>query len=260
VKRIDSPENAHFKALRKLAQNSRERQKTGRTLLDGMHLIEAYSERFGAPEEVIVSASGSARREIADYLAGSGIRATLLADGLFNEVAAVESPTGIVALVGLPEAPQNIDEARDTVVLDGLQDPGNLGSILRSAAAAGFGQIVLSADCVHAWSPKVLRAAMGAHFKLDIFEACDLLAFLQRYRGQSIVTALDGAASLYAVKLETPVAWVFGNEGQGVRASVAQATRLQVRIPMPGAIESLNVAAAAAACLFETVRQRLPVT
>ncbi len=256
VKRIDSAANAHFKALRKLAQSARERQKTGRTLLDGMHLLKAYVERFGAPVEIIVSESGSARREIADQLVRPGTKATLLADGLFRELASVEAPSGIICVVDLPPAPAAIGEAADSVVLDGLQDPGNLGSILRSAAAAGFAQIVLSADCVDAWSPKVLRAAMGAHFKLAIHEGIDLPEFLARYRGLSIVTALEATASLYELKLVSPLAWVFGNEGQGVRASVAAEARSSVRIPMPGEIESLNVAAAAAACLFETVRQR----
>ncbi|MBV5276888.1 RNA methyltransferase, partial [bacterium] len=128
---------------------------------------------------------------------------------------------------------------------------------MRSAAAAGFRQVLLSSDCAHAWSPKTLRAAMGAHFQLDIHEASNLSAFLGGYRGQGIVTALEASTSLYLATLNGPLAWVFGSEGLGVSDAVAEATQLKVRIPMPGATESLNVAAAAAVCLFETVRQRM---
>jgi TrmH family RNA methyltransferase len=258
MRQIASRDNPHFKVLKRLCLSGRERRKTGQVLLDGMHLIEAYGEHFGLPAEIVVSESGALHKEIADYLAGAGVRCTttILADALFAELAAVETPSGIMAVVAQPKPAHALDQEIDAVLLDGVQDPGNVGSILRSAAAAGFRQILLSADCAHAWSPKTLRAAMGAHFQLDIHESSDLTGFLGGYQGQGVVTALDATASLYAANLKRPVAWVFGSEGQGVRAEVAEATQLQVRIPMPGATESLNVAAAAAICLFETVRQR----
>lgn len=258
MKHLASRENAHFKALRKLCQSGRERRKSGRALLDGMHLIESYVQRFGAPEEIVVSESGARRPEIARYLAGgpgAGV-ISVLSDALYDELATVETPSGIMAIVMQPRCAHGLNQEADAVVLDGIQDPGNLGSILRSAAAAGFRQILLSADCAQAWSPKTLRAAMGAHFELDIHESCDLPSFLGTYRGQAALTALDTATDLYSLDLKGPVAWVLGNEGQGVRDEVAQSTPLRVRIPMPGATESLNVAAAAAICLFETVRQR----
>jgi TrmH family RNA methyltransferase len=258
MKHLASRENAHFKALRKLCQSGRERRKTGRVLLDGMHLIESYVEHFGPPEEILVSESGALRTEISRYLAkGHPLSAvSFLSDPLFEDLAMVETPSGIMAIVVQPRCAHGLNQEIDAVLLDGIQDPGNLGSILRSAAAAGFRQILLSPDCAQAWSPKTLRAAMGAHFQLDINESCDLPAFLGGYRGQAVLTALDAAVDLYSLDLKSPVAWVLGNEGQGVRDEVAQSTRLRVRIPMPGATESLNVAAAAAICLFETVRQR----
>lgn len=258
MRQIASRDNPHFKALKKLCLSGRERRKTGLLLLDGMHLIEAYGQHFGLPAEIVVSESGAQRGEIADFLAGAGARctSTLLADALFDELAAVETPSGIMALVAQPRPAHRLNQEADAVLLDGIQDPGNVGSILRSAAAAGFRQVLLSHDCAHAWSPKTLRAAMGAHFLLDIHESCDLPGFLGGYRGQGAVTALDATTSLYAADLKKPLAWVFGSEGQGVRPEVAAATRLRVRIPMPGATESLNVAAAAAICLFETLRQR----
>lgn len=256
---IASRDNPHFKALKKLCQSGKERRKTGRVVLDGMHLIETYHQHFGRPEEVVVSASGSARAEISRYLASdiSGDVVCVLDDILFGELASVETPSGIMAVVEQPRCLRGLDQQADAVLLDGVQDPGNLGSILRSAAAAGFRQVLLSADCAHAWSPKVLRSGMGAHFQLDIHEQCDLFGFLAGYQGQSVSTELNASRSLYSVSLKGPVAWVFGSEGQGVKAHVAEAVRSRVLIPMPGKTESLNVAAAAAICLFETVRQRL---
>lgn len=259
MKQIASRDNPHFKALKKLCQSGRERRKTGRIVLDGMHLIESYVQRFGPPEEAVVSESGRARAEIAAYLSGGILETAVIAvdDALFDELASVETPSGIIAVVPQPRSQHGLDQQADAVLLDGIQDPGNLGSILRSSAAAGFRQILLSADCAQAWSPKVLRSAMGAHFQVDIHERCDLPAFLGGYQGRSISTELNASDSLYSTCLKNPVAWVFGSEGQGVGPHVAAAVGSRVIIPMPGAVESLNVAAAAAICLFETVRQRL---
>jgi TrmH family RNA methyltransferase len=258
MKPIASRENAHFKALRKLCQSGRERRKTGQTILDGIHLIESYVQHIGAVAELVVSESGAQRREISRYLenAQGRVPISLLGDDLYADLATVDSPSGIMAVAAQPRSARGLNQEIDCLLLDGVQDPGNLGSILRSAAAAGFRQILLSGDCAHAWSPKTLRAGMGAHFLLDIHESCDLPAFLGGYRGLAVLTALDAKADLYALNLKGPVAWVFGNEGQGVRPPVAESTAERVRIPMPGATESLNVAAAAAVCLFETIRQR----
>jgi len=258
MKHLASRSNPHFKALKKLALSGRERRKTGCVLLDGIHLLQAYRQHFGAPEELVVSERGRAQTEISSFLLSENASTpvTVLSDDLFSEVATVDTPSGIMAIIRQPPGTRGLNQEIDTVVLDGLQDAGNVGSILRSSAAAGFRQILLSADCAQAWSPKTLRSAMGAHFQLDIHENCDLVAFLATYRGQAILTELSAESALYSLDLKKPVAWVFGHEGQGIRPEVAAATSRSIRIPMPGATESLNVAAAAAVCLFETVRQR----
>ena len=257
MKRIASRENPHYKMLKKLCQSSRERRRSARVLLDGMHLIEAYGRHRGIPEEIVVSDSGARRPEAARYLANcvAGTRVTCLSDALFDDLAVVDTPSGIMAIVAWPQPARRLDHGADTVLLDGVQDPGNVGSILRSTAAAGFRQVLLSADCAQAWSPKTLRAAMGAHFQIEIHEGGDLAGFLAAFRGQAVATALVASTSLYAANLGRPLAWVFGSEGLGVRPAVLAATQRQVHIPMPGAMESLNVAAAAAICLFETVRR-----
>jgi TrmH family RNA methyltransferase len=141
-------------------------------------------------------------------------------------------------------------------MLEDIQDPGNIGSILRSAAAAAVSEIYLSSGCVHAWSPRVLRAGMGAHFALQIHEGVDLAGLIERYRGTVVAAVGNAARSLYSVDLRREVALLFGNEGAGLSARLREAAHLRVSIPMPGRVESLNVAAAAAVCLFERVRQR----
>lgn len=258
MKRISARDNPHYKMLARLLRNSRERRRSNLVVLDGMHLIAAYVSHGGVPEELVVSDSGAGRPEIADYLTGGVASATItvLSDSLFAALAVVDTPSGIMAIAPRPSARRPLAGGVDTVLFDGVQDPGNVGSILRSAAAAGFRQILLSTDCAQAWSPKTLRAAMGAHFQLDIHESGDLPSFLAAFGGQTVATVVDAPTSLDDADLGAPLAWIFGSEGQGVRPPVAAAAALRVRIPMPGATESLNVAAAAAVCLFETLRRR----
>ena len=257
LKLIRSRENPRFKALRQLATSTRERRKAGLALLDGMHLIAAYRASGGVPEQLILSESGAANAEAAQLAAGVAAQAVLvLADALFNDVAQVATPTGIVALIRTPKSGPLPPTIERCVMLEDIQDAGNLGSILRSTAAAGIRTVLLSRGCAFAWSPKVLRAGMGAHFSLDIFDNADLPAVLHRLTGRLICTGSHAEKSLYQTDLRGPLAWAFGNEGAGLSAALSEAAAEQVRIPMPGGTESLNVAAAAAICLFEQVRQR----
>lgn len=253
MKYISSRENADFKAICRLAQSGRERRRRGQTLLDGVHLIEAYEAAVGPVEALVVNESLQEQPEIAALVQGRP--GVLLSHALYQEAAVVDTPSGIMAIATIPGA-EKLNFSRDTIILDGVQDPGNVGTLLRTAAAAGFRQALLSSECAGAWSPKVLRAGQGAHFQLSIHENMALQSFLADFQGVSAVTALTGSTSLYDCDLCPSVAWVFGSEGQGVSPELLASAKLRVKIPMPGAIESLNVAAAAAVCLFETVRQR----
>jgi len=254
VKLIQSRDNPFYKQLKRLAESGRERRKAGQTLLDGLHLVEAWETHRGPVAQLIVSESALAGGEIHAYL---GSRAPIvLADALMRELGLVDTPSGLLAIVATPQASIVPDLDTDTVLLDGVQDPGNVGTLLRTAAAAGVRQVLLGAGCASAWSPKVLRAGQGAHFVLDLFEEADLASYIARYRGTTAVTCLDGSTSLYDAKWQGPLAWIFGAEGLGVRPELIAAAGLRVRIPMPGAVESLNVGAAAAVCLFEMVRRR----
>ena len=256
MKRITSAGNPDFKRLHELVASSRERRKSGLTVLDGMHLVAAYRNGVGMPEQLFVSESGSENNEIKrfiDELPPPG--AVLLSDALFKQISQVVTPTGIAAVVRTPRpcpVPADMDAC---VMLEDIQDPGNLGSILRSAAASGVRHVLLSRNAVHAWSPRVLRAGMGAHFMLQIHEQADLGAAARAFKGAVIATAGKAPRSLYDVDLRGRVALLFGNEGGGLSPALKAAAGTEVSIPMPGKTESLNVAAAAAVCLFERVRQ-----
>jgi TrmH family RNA methyltransferase len=144
------------------------------------------------------------------------------------------------------------------ILLEDVQDPGNAGSILRTASAAGVTHAFLSRHCAFAWAPKVMRAGMGAHFHLEIHEDVDLPAWAVRYRargGQVIATVRDGGTDLYRAALARPIGLAIGNEGAGLSPALVAASSARVTIPMPGGMESLNAAAAAAVTLFECVRR-----
>ena len=250
TKIIASRDNATFKALR--AQRDDER-----VLLDGPHLLAAYLDKVGLPLRVIVSESGQEHGEVAALLARcAGAEAFCLRDALFRELAATDTPVGILAEIAVPRN-DAAPPAGSCVLLDAVQDAGNVGTILRTAAAAGVRDVVLGAGCAGAWTPKVLRAGQGAHFDLAIRERVDLAAFAAGYAGTSIATVARDGESIYALDLAGPVAWIFGNEGAGVSEKSALAARRRATIPLAAGCESLNVAAAAAICLFEERRQKL---
>ena len=257
MKLIRSRDNPVFKQLKKLAESGRERRKRGLTLLDGVHLVAAYEAAFGPLPTLVVGESAlAAGGEVARFVAGRD--PVVLGDALLRELSPVETPSGLLAEAPMPgQAAAAVNLENDAILLDGVQDPGNVGTLLRTAAAAGIRQALLGSGCAAAWSPRVLQAGQGAHFVLEIHEEADLADFMADYRGTTAVTCLDGATSLYAADWQGPLAWVFGAEGQGVRRELIEAAQLKVRIPMPGAVESLNVGAAAAVCLFEMLRRRL---
>ncbi|HEV7390812.1 MAG TPA: RNA methyltransferase [Burkholderiales bacterium] len=254
---ITSGDNPRFRGLLKLHRSSRERRKAGLSLLDGVHLVAAYLEHVGAPECVAISRSHVDDIEIAALLASPTVPAPLiLSDSLFRQLSSVSTPTGIIAAVRTPQ-PTALPTAPDAcVMLEDVQDPGNVGSIFRSAAAAGLNQVYLSRTCVQAWSPRVLRSAMGAHFALNIYEGVELETLARDYPGRVLAVASDGAIAFYSADLSGRVALLFGNEGAGLSHALRDAAHATISIPMPGNVESLNVAAAAAVCLFERVRQQ----
>jgi TrmH family RNA methyltransferase len=257
MKSVASRENAAFKAAAKLVANGSERRRRGVSVLDGAHLLGAFLDSGRVPEEVMVNAAGLADAEIAGLVErASPARVTLFSDALFKFLSTVDTPTGVIAMVRTPEGKGVPADASLVLLLEDIQDPGNVGTLLRSAAAAGAGHVLLSAHCAFAWSPKVLRAAMGAHFALNLVEGADLAGFVELYEGASIALAAGAGTSLYDLDMTKPVAILVGNEGAGLSPALRDAATVQARIPMPGRVESLNAGTAGSLALFEAVRQR----
>ena len=255
---IESAQNPALKHLAKLLRSARARRESGQAVLEGVHLLSAYLQAGGQVLQVYVPVSKMQQPETARLLAQlPHERVVQTAGAALQKITSLSDAEEITALIALPPT-EPFDAEADCVVLERIQDPGNIGTILRSAAAAGVGQVVLSADCADAWSPKVLRAGMGAHFALRLFVEPDLAAWRERCHVPLLATALHrNSVSLYDCDLRAPAAWLFGNEGAGVSETMLAAASRLVHIPMAVQTESLNVAMAATVCLFEQMRQRL---
>ncbi len=276
MKSIRSRDNPFYKELAKLSGSVRQRNKSGQTLLDGAHLLDAYLDSGNRPQHILLNTAALRDAEIAGLMQRIlGVPVTLLDDSLFAELSELKTPTGILALIDIPGPPQGgrprvplaygstlsqsdvqVAQGRFALLLEDIQDPGNLGSMLRSAAAAGCDAVYLSRGCADVWSPRVLRAAMGGHFALNIHEHAELADVAARFDGATYGATLQASESLYGQDYTGNVAFAFGNEGAGLSRELVDAVHHAILIPMSGKVESLNAAAAAAVCLFEAARQR----
>lgn len=257
MKLIQSDSNPFFRELLKLSGSARQRGKANRTLLDGAHLLAAYLDSGGAPLHILVNSAALRDAEVEALLErAAGVPMTQLEDRLFAELTELKVPSGMLALIDIPHPETRVADSRFALLLEDIQDPGNLGSMLRSAAAAGCDAVFLSQNCADAWSPKVLRAAMGGHFALRVCERQNLLDVAGEFAGALLAAAPQAAQSLYDCDLTGKVAFLIGNEGAGLSDALLNLATQKIHIPMPGKIESLNAAAATVVCLFEAVRQR----
>jgi len=254
--RITSRDNPRLKEAGRLINSARERRKAGRCVLEGAHVVAAYRARYGPPETLIIAEHALDQPEMIALRADVAESRTLIvSERAWLEFAQIPSDVAVIAVVATPQS--TFRTASDfCLLLEDVQDPGNVGSILRSAAAAGVQQVFLSGQCAFAWSPKVLRAGQGAHFRLEIYEGVELPAWARSYRGRVIAAVATGGETLFNADLTHPLAIAIGNEGTGLSRSLQGAASVRVTIPMPGGFESLNAAAAAAVCLFECVRRR----
>jgi len=183
----------------------------------------------------------------------------VLSDTLYSKLSKLKTPTGPMIFFKPVDASESIDLTHDVALLDGIQDPGNVGTMLRNCAAAGLQQVALSDHSAWVWSEKVLRAGMGAQFSLQIYSESDLLAALSQQNVQAIirVTSLHPkSVDLFNADLKPAGIWVFGSEGQGVSQPWLDRASQHIRIPQSNHIESLNVGSSSAVCLFEQLRQR----
>lgn len=259
MKTITSQHNEQLKYLAKLLSSSKTRRQYKQTVLEGVHLLESYLQTTSVPQQIFVPSNKWHHPEIQDVVFRlPENKITLVQATALSKISSLSHAEEVMTLIDLPFS-GSLKTQGDCVVLERIQDAGNMGTILRSAAASGIRDIVLSKECVDVWSPKVLRAGMGAHFLLNIQDNVDLWAWRERYSERVLVTALSehNHFALYDLDLHRPSAWVFGNEGKGVSDHLLAQADASVRIPMLGATESLNVAMAATICLFEQMRQRM---
>jgi len=253
VKSITSRENPQYRALLALADHGQSRREAGRTLLDGEHLLGDALDAGLEPSLLAFSEAAPAMLAWHDRL--PEVPAIRLSANLFKRLSPVATPSGIVSVIDIPRSAPT-DAGEFVLMLEDIQDPGNLGALLRSAAAAGVDTVYLSRGCAEAWSPKTLRGGQGGHFRLVIVENVNLPEAIGAFPGTVYAAKLGDNRGLFDLPLSGQIAFLFGNEGAGLSPEVvAEATPFT--IPMPGRIESLNVAAAAAVCLFERVRQRV---
>ena len=250
VQHISSRDNPLVLRLRRLAAETTAYRRQGQVWLEGEHLCSALRSR-GLPAAQAVVTEDAWQQPALRELAGWAAQVTTMPAALFKGISGLESPAGIGFLFDLPTADALLPLV-NTVVLDRVQDAGNVGSILRSAAALGFAQVLALKGTAGLWSPKVVRAGMGAHFVLRLMEGLDEAA-LADLAVPLVATSSHAGATLQQAALPVPCAWVLGHEGQGVSDALLQRCTLQVRIPQPGGEESLNVAAAAAICLYESL-------
>lgn len=252
VKLISSRDNPLLARLRKLGRDPVAYRKLGELWLEGDHLCRAFLHRGGVPLQAVISeeAWNSPWRDLA--LAAPAV--SVLPAALMADISTLESPAPLGFMVPWQGA-VDVQPHTATVVLDRLQDAGNVGTVLRSASAFGFKQVVALKGTAGLWSPKVLRAGMGAHFGLSLVEGAHMAA-LDALAVPLLATSSHAAQTLDQAQLPWPCAWVLGHEGEGVSAWVQDRCDLALRIPQPGGEESLNVGAAAAVCLYESARQR----
>ncbi len=259
MKKITSAQNPLVKKLVQLSEKQSFRNKQKMTIIEGAHLTAEWLKRFGVPDFCVISSSSKRSEEVEGIIQKCEELNTEIIEleaKIYSKISPVIEGVGILFVVKIPEN-QCVDFCEDVIILDRIQDPGNLGTILRSAVGFGVKQIICSKGTVSAWSPKVLRSGMGAHFKLQILENQDLNEVISKVETPIFATSLQAKKSIYDENFTIKTAWIFGNEGAGVSSELLSKVKNQVIIPQVGEIESLNVAMAATVCLAEQARQRL---
>lgn len=260
MKHIESKDNPSYKQALRVAQG----RKVGNPALvwlEGVHLTQAWLDAGYALEAAFFDAERLQEQVELQALMAQipSSQCMSLSPRLMQQLSQVEQGQGVGVLVTAPSYEVSEEINHSCVYLDRIQDPGNVGTLLRTMAAAGVSRAYLSPACAWAWSQKVLRSAQGAHFVMQIHEQVTASDFIERLTIPLYATALEQAVNLYSIQFAPQVAWVFGNEGQGVASELLAAAQERVFIPQIESVESLNVAAAAAVCLFEQRRQALLV-
>lgn len=253
---ITSKDNPTIKTARALLTQSRQRKKLGKTVLEGVHLLDAYLNADFTPDTVIVSQTGLQNAEINGLLHRLGnVKTLTISDELYKTIRSLGESLPIMAIIDTPSPAFIHDVTDDCLIIDGVQDNGNLGTLLRTASAVGVTTVICTTGTASVWSPKTLRASMGAVFSLTMYEQVSLTDIVAQVKVPLFATSSHSDKVIYHTDLRQPLALVLGHEGQGVSAELlAQAQPLT--LPQPNGQESLNVGVAGALCLYEMLRQR----
>lgn len=254
-------QNPMVKAAAELKQK-KYRQQQGLFLAEGLRTVEE-AVRYGAVQSIFYTAIEDDRtRAVLEQAAAKQIKLVCVSDKVLKKIADTETPQGIIAVCGMRS--KRLDDflasGKMLLVLDRVTDPGNIGTMLRTADAAGVGGLLLLQGCADIYAPKTVRASMGSLFHLPVLSGLseELLVQAARKAGyELLVTCLDGADNLYKADLKGRLAFVMGNEANGVSPALLAAADKRVFIPMQGRAESLNVAMAAGIVMFEALRQKL---
>ena len=261
MKRLTSDSNPLYRRWLRLSTNSRAIRELGQTLAEGFHVAQAIVEG-GWPVTAALVRRGADQDAIERALAALPPRTPRfeLAAALYDRICPVEHGVGLTLVIAIQDAAVPTASHEDLVYLDGVQDPANVGALLRTAAAAGVAHVLFGPSTACAWAPKAIRAAMGAHLRIKISEAVEPVSMRAALAGTWIAAVARDAASMWESDIPAhSVGWAFGSEGAGLSQSVLKHCALRVVIPTTNAVESLNVAAAAAVCLFERRRRSLRV-
>ncbi len=253
---LESKDNPKIKHLRGLIEQNTYRKKQGQTVLEGTHLCLAWLHESKKINSIFTTEHALEHEDFTKILAKYTGAVFVISESLYKDLSTLGTTLACLAIVDIPTSSQALQFDQDTLILENVQDPGNVGTLLRSAAAAGIEQIVCTKGSASLWSPRVLRAGMGAHFSLYTYENAVLEDLLPRFEIPVYVTSSHRSNSLYSKDLSKACVWILGNEGQGVSDYALQNAEAVV-IPQPGGQESLNVAIAGSVCFFEMVRQRL---
>jgi RNA methyltransferase, TrmH family len=253
------------KRIVRLAEHGRFRRDEGTGLAEGWHLIRSLLDApaFGhdALQAVAISEMALSHREAIEMQGLMTRVPTHVIDArVFERIGEVEGPNAVIGLFALPAVPDPaavVSQGGLQLWLDGVQDPGNVGTLIRTAAAAGATAVVLGTGCADAWSPRVLRAGMGGHFALPVVSATLDSRLVGSFPGSVMAMEREAGASLFTIPIPADCAFLLGNEGAGLSPQVAGLAHSRVTIPMVGRVESLNVAAAGAVICFEVLRRKL---
>lgn len=252
---LESKDNAKIKHLRGLIELNSARKKHQQTVLEGTHLCLAWLQQLKKIFSLFTTEQALENSELQQVFELHQGHIFVISEVLYKDLSTLGTTLPCLAIIDLPQNPAQIDFTQDTLILENVQDPGNVGTLLRSAAAANVKQVICTQGSASLWSPRVLRAGMGAHFSLVCFENIQLEQILPQFKIPVFVTSSHRSTSLYSKDLTQACVWILGNEGQGA-SNYALEHAEAVAIPQPGGQESLNVAIAGSICFFEMVRQR----